>query len=451
MTGSITALRTTLCAATTLSAVALGAAPAAAQSATQSDLQPQVMLIMDSSGSMRRAISGEEKMAIAKRSVADFLAGAPSDVPLGLMAYGHRRAKDCSDIEIVIPPRAGSGTAIRQAVDAMRPRGETPIAESLRRAAAYMKSESQPTTIVLVTDGEEACNADPCAAARELESAGVEFTAHVIGFGLNEEQSRAVKCLADETGGQFIAANDAPQLAAALKRVVPVEPEPVPEPVQKVIWMDDFDGETLSEEWTVGEKDESRYVLDGGELVTFSNSTDRLNGFRVDLPLPRGDWDIQVKARLELLAHDSMFSFGILDEKNNGVVAGVFTQQSTCNNLKGTLQVVELKDGDINARSAKKYVTVKNSRDCSRKEHGYRPFSKAAKKWAEVPTIITLSKRGRKYSASVDGGPYGEKAQTSTLTILRLPKTFRMRAQKLRKGDNEVVANIDWVKLTRID
>ena len=211
----------------TIAALIAGTALHAGAASAQTE-QPQVMLIMDSSGSMKKRIGALSKIEIAKASVADFVASAPGDVPLGLMAYGHRRAKDCTDIEVMIPPTEGSGARISNVVNAMRPRGETPIAESLRQAADYMNSSTRTATVVLVTDGEEACNADPCAAARELEASGVEFTAHVIGFGLNEEQSQAVKCLADETGGQFIAADDAVTLASALRRVVPAKPEPVP-------------------------------------------------------------------------------------------------------------------------------------------------------------------------------------------------------------------------------
>ncbi|MEO1398438.1 MAG: VWA domain-containing protein, partial [Pseudomonadota bacterium] len=169
--------------------------------ATAATEQPEIMIIMDSSGSMRRKIDGKTKMEIAKQAVSSFIASAPQDVPIGLMAYGHRRAKDCTDIEVVLAPTEGAGTSIEQAVFDMSPKGETPIADSLRAAAAYMNNQTKTATVVLVTDGEEACNADPCAAAAELEASGVDFTAHVVGFGLNEEQSRAVKCLADNTIG----------------------------------------------------------------------------------------------------------------------------------------------------------------------------------------------------------------------------------------------------------
>ncbi|MEL6735148.1 MAG: VWA domain-containing protein, partial [Pseudomonadota bacterium] len=158
-----------------LAAGALNAATINTVSATTE--QPQVMVIMDSSGSMKRKIGARTKMEIAKQAVTDFVASVPTDLPVGLMAYGHRRAKDCTDIQVMIPPAAGAAKQIEDSVWAMAPKGETPIAESLRAAADYMNSQTKTATVVLVTDGEEACNADPCAAASELEKSGVDFTA----------------------------------------------------------------------------------------------------------------------------------------------------------------------------------------------------------------------------------------------------------------------------------
>ena len=434
-------------------AAALGTTVLAAPAHAQSE-QPQVMLIMDSSGSMKRRIGGEPKMAVAKRSVADFLAGAPSEVPLGLMAYGHRRSRDCSDIEIMIPPSAGTGRAIRAAVDAMVPRGETPIAESIRQAAAYMDSGSRPTTIVLVTDGEEACNADPCAAARELESAGVEFTAHVIGFGLNEAQSQAVKCLADETGGQFIAANDAPQLAAALKKVVPPPPAPEPEPVKKAsaeaYWEDHFEGEGLSESWTVLNENPNDYLVDGSELILVNGNSNygprrkgTPNTLIGNVDLPRGDWDLSVQGRFEFTSGKDAFVMGLGDDAGNGVFA-VLNSDVTGRGYWSTLSTRQHQAFAEKGQAKINYF----SPDRGNAEHKLGP---AGKDFARRTTTLTLHKRGRKYYTSVDNGPYGATAETDTLTVLRAPKTISLFAWKWAGASGDTVINIDRIWVSQVE
>ena len=82
--------------------------------------------------------------------------------------------------------------------------------------------------MILITDGLETCNADPCALARELEATGADFTTHVIGFGLSPEEGQQVACLADETGGVYLQAADAGALLDALASTVAEASMPTP-------------------------------------------------------------------------------------------------------------------------------------------------------------------------------------------------------------------------------
>ncbi|NHB77259.1 vWA domain-containing protein [Rhodobacter calidifons] len=159
------------------------------------------------------------------------LAEMPPEAELGLMAYGHREKGSCEDIELVVPPAPGTAQAITDAANAMKFLGKTPLTESVRRAAAELKSTEAKATVILITDGIETCEADPCALGAELEASGVDFTAHVVGFGLTEDEGKAVACLAENTGGKYIQAKNAGSLVDALKTTVVVaEPEPAPAP-----------------------------------------------------------------------------------------------------------------------------------------------------------------------------------------------------------------------------
>lgn len=195
--------------------------------------QPSTIVILDGSGSMWGRIHGRPKLEIAREAVSQVLGQIPADQSLGLMAYGHRTRGDCSDIELVVPPAPGTVDAIRQAVGSMRFQGRTPLTESVRQAAEALRSTEAPATVVLVTDGIETCEADPCALAEELERSGVAFTAHVIGFGLTKDEGAQVACIADNTGGRYIQAGDADSLAEALAAAVtdsePPAAPPAPE------------------------------------------------------------------------------------------------------------------------------------------------------------------------------------------------------------------------------
>ncbi|MFN3854269.1 MAG: vWA domain-containing protein [Phreatobacter sp.] len=201
--------------------IGLAAGPAAAQ-------QASTLIILDGSGSMWGRIDGRPKLEIARETVARVLATVPADRRLGLMAYGHRTRGDCADIELIVPPAPGTAGAIRDAVGAMRFQGRTPLTESLRQAAEALRSTEEPATVVLITDGIETCDADPCAAASELKAAGVNFTAHVIGFGLTRREGAQVACIAANTGGRYLEARDAGSLAEALATTVSAAPAPTP-------------------------------------------------------------------------------------------------------------------------------------------------------------------------------------------------------------------------------
>jgi Ca-activated chloride channel family protein len=191
------------------------------------------IIVLDASGSMWGQIEGRAKLEIAREALGSVLAGLPAETELGLMAYGHREKGSCEDIELVVPPAQGTAQAITDAANAMKFLGKTPLTESVRRAASELKSTEEKATVILITDGIETCEADPCALGAELEASGVDFTAHVVGFGLTAEEGATVACLAENTGGKYIEAKDAGSLVEALKTAVAVvepEPEPAPDP-----------------------------------------------------------------------------------------------------------------------------------------------------------------------------------------------------------------------------
>ena len=189
------------------------------------------IIVLDASGSMWGQIDGRPKLEIAREALASVLSGLDPATEIGLMAYGHREKGSCQDIELVVPPAAGTAEAITDAANHMKFLGKTPLTEAVRRAAAELKSTEEKATVILITDGIETCEADPCALGAELEASGVDFTAHVVGFGLTAEEGATVACLAENTGGKYIQAKDAGSLVEALKTTVAAaEPEPVPVP-----------------------------------------------------------------------------------------------------------------------------------------------------------------------------------------------------------------------------
>jgi Ca-activated chloride channel homolog len=184
----------------------------------------RVMLVLDGSGSMWGQIDGQNKIVIARQVIADLMSNWDAATQIGLTAYGHRLKGDCRDIETLVPVGTGNTAAITKFVQGISPTGKTPLSAAVAHAADAMNYEVEPTTIILVTDGLETCAADPCAVATSLEQAGVDFTTHVIGFDVTEEESAKLRCLADNTGGRYYTADSAIDLTEAMAEVVAVLP-----------------------------------------------------------------------------------------------------------------------------------------------------------------------------------------------------------------------------------
>ena len=217
-------------------ALLVPAATAQAQSAAPRAPQGpgQSMLVLDASGSMWGQIGGKAKMDIARDAVANMLGSWPASQQLGLMAYGHRSKGNCADIEMLKAPAVLDKAGFQRAVNALQPKGMTPISASVRMAAEQLKFSERKATVILVSDGEETCHADPCALGQELEKLGVDFTAHVIGFDI-EKGSKAhaqLQCLATSTGGKYLDARNAEDLNKAMGDVARTVPAPAPPPAK---------------------------------------------------------------------------------------------------------------------------------------------------------------------------------------------------------------------------
>lgn len=191
----------------------------------------KVIIILDASGSMWAQIDGKPKLEIARESLRTVLQSVPTDDDIGFMAYGHREKGSCDDIQLIVPPQAGSGSAISAAADSLKFLGKTPLTAAVKQAAEALKYTEDKATVVLITDGLETCGGDPCALGKELEASGVDFTADVVGFGLTADEGRQIACLADNTGGKYIQASDEKALQEALAETVAAPaPEPAPAP-----------------------------------------------------------------------------------------------------------------------------------------------------------------------------------------------------------------------------
>ncbi|WP_206934000.1 vWA domain-containing protein [Roseococcus thiosulfatophilus] len=190
------------------------------------------VLVFDASGSMWNQVEGNRtRIEVARDVVGEYFTGRDASVPLAVIAYGHNRRGDCRDIEVIAPMGRAAGATLAQRLRALTPRGMTPLTESLRQARAQIPATAESADIILVTDGLETCQGDPCALAAEFAAEGINIRAHVVGFGLSRTEVQALSCITEQTGGRLFETNSGAELAEALREVsAAVAPPPPPPP-----------------------------------------------------------------------------------------------------------------------------------------------------------------------------------------------------------------------------
>ncbi|MGI8643410.1 MAG: vWA domain-containing protein [Thermomicrobiales bacterium] len=200
-----------------------------------------VELMLDSSGSMAAEIpSGQTRIEAAKDVLTEVIDAIPSDregLDVGFRVFGHQgdntlqgREESCQSSDLTIPIDGVNKESLQDQVDQYAPRGWTPIALSLQRAAEdfeqFPTEEGVTNAVILVTDGLETCSADPddqdannqaaCDAAQALADSPGSPTVYVVGFGLNPDELTVLQCIADNTGGRLLGANSAEELREVL-------------------------------------------------------------------------------------------------------------------------------------------------------------------------------------------------------------------------------------------
>lgn len=197
----------------------IGAGPTPAYAAPE----PQLVLVLDSSGSMKERVGGAAKIAIAKSALTTVVDKLPPAALVGLRVYGatvfdksDRGA--CTDSQLVVPIGNQNRDALRAEIKKYKPYGETPISHSLKEAAKDLGGEGR-RTILLVSDGEETCDVDPCATAEALAEQGIDLKIDVIGLGVRGQARNQLRCIADRGNGTYYDADSREEIEESLDKL----------------------------------------------------------------------------------------------------------------------------------------------------------------------------------------------------------------------------------------
>ncbi len=175
------------------------------------------VLVFDASGSMWGKLrDGRRKIEVAKEVISDYLHNRNQNIPLGIVAYGHNRKGDCSDIEVLTAVKQQNHRQLANKLSKIIPKGKTPLTDALELAVRQIPKTAEEADIILITDGLETCGKDPCALAQKIADKGINIRAHVVGFGLTEKEISSLSCIPEKTGGHLLRPQTGKELSDAL-------------------------------------------------------------------------------------------------------------------------------------------------------------------------------------------------------------------------------------------
>lgn len=182
----------------------------------------RILFILDASNSMNANWGTQTRIEAAKELLAkavDSLRGS-ANLQIALRVYGHQSPvtatyQDCNDTKLEVPFAKDNYDAVKNRIRSIAAKGTTPIARSLEAAAGDFPDQNARNIIILITDGLEACDNDPCVIAKKLHDKGVKVTPFVIGLGLDLSYLEQFKCI-----GSYTEAETKDAFRSVLKSVI---------------------------------------------------------------------------------------------------------------------------------------------------------------------------------------------------------------------------------------
>jgi Ca-activated chloride channel family protein len=108
---------------------------------------------------------------------------------------------------------------IIQKIHSINPKGRTPITKSIELAVQQIKTVKDETLIVLLSDGIETCQGDPCAFVQNLKEKEVKFKLDVIGFAVDDKEQTQLECIAKAGDGHYYSAQSIVQMKQAFAQL----------------------------------------------------------------------------------------------------------------------------------------------------------------------------------------------------------------------------------------
>ena len=162
----------------------------------------RVLFIVDASYSMDRKWGKQTLWEVSQKMVQEFAFHIQKNynVEMGLRVYGHQfplNANNCNDSKLEVDIGKNHAQRIVQKLKQTQFKGTTPLSYSLEKAAEDLGCNSHKNLIILITDGFESCNQNPCAVVEKLLDYRIAVKPIVIGLNLDQKEAEHMQCIGD--------------------------------------------------------------------------------------------------------------------------------------------------------------------------------------------------------------------------------------------------------------
>ena len=201
-----------------------------------SSTDKETLIILDQSASMLDSFRDSTKINYAIKAVKSIVNSMPESESVGLRTVGvhpvlmfslirQNPNALCEATILLNKIQTNNRQNINNSLLSIMPSGASPLQYTLETAINqdfYLNTRLKH--IILVTDGYENCDGDPCGYIRRIMMSRDDIKIDVVGIGLNSEDKNMLGCLTSETKGQILDFNRPADISPITSQLTGINP-----------------------------------------------------------------------------------------------------------------------------------------------------------------------------------------------------------------------------------
>jgi Ca-activated chloride channel family protein len=161
----------------------------------------RILFVLDASASMLERWERFNKWEVAEKALVEVMDSFRHvyGVEFGLRVYGDQhiaKLRNCEDTRLAMSFSPTNEERIKMELQKIYPRGITPIAYALEKCANdFPKGPNARNIVILITDGNEVCDGDPCAISKHFQKKNIFLRPFIIAMNIPDEHFYTLECI----------------------------------------------------------------------------------------------------------------------------------------------------------------------------------------------------------------------------------------------------------------